>query len=161
PPSFEAELLTQIDRARPLAGRHLRGRALLEDLSARDDVGAVADAQRLPDVVVGDQHAETPPLQIRDLPLDLRDVDRIDAGEGLVEEDEGGPGDERARDLAAAPLSAREGLALRIRDLLQSELLEELLAPREPLLLGERQPFEHREEVLAHRQLAKDRGLLR
>ena len=52
------------------------------------DVGAVGDAQRLADVVVGDEDADAAVPQVKDDLLDVGDGDRIDAGERLVEQDE-------------------------------------------------------------------------
>src|SRR5687768_18530836 len=54
-----------------------------------DDQGAVADLQRLGDVVVGDQHALAELfLQSQDLALQVFDGDRINGAERLVEQDQ-------------------------------------------------------------------------
>ena len=55
-----------------------------------DDVGAVADAQRFADVVVGDEHADAPVLQQVDDALDLDDGDGVDAGKEFIQQDETG-----------------------------------------------------------------------
>ncbi len=55
---------------------------------------------------------------------DVADGDRVDAGERLVEQHEGGVGGKRAGDLDAAPLAARER-ALRARSL--SRVMREFL----------------------------------
>ena len=52
------------------------------------DVGAVGNAQRLTDVVVGNQHADATLLEVKDDRLNVSHGNRIDAGKGLVEQDE-------------------------------------------------------------------------
>ena len=64
----------------------------------------VADAERFAHVVVGDEHADAAVLEEPDDLLDVEDRDRVDAGEGLVEQDEGGVGRERPGDLDAPSL---------------------------------------------------------
>src|SRR4030095_5740014 len=96
--------------------------------------GAPADSQRFPYVMVGDQDADA---AVREVPGDALDVvhrQRADAREGLIEQEEGGVRRERARDLDAAPLAAREAHAevvaqVRHVQLLQ-QALERLLAAR-------------------------------
>ena len=65
-------------------------------------------------VVVGDQNPDAALAQLGDDRLDVEHGDRIDAGEGLVEQHEGRRGDQRAADLDAAPLAAgqRVGVVL-------------------------------------------------
>src|SRR4030095_2425418 len=66
----------------------LRRRALRQHMAVADDVGMVADAQRLAHVVIGDQHADAALLEKTDDPLDLDHGDRVDARERLVQQDE-------------------------------------------------------------------------
>ena len=84
------------------------GRAFLQHPAVVDDVGAIDDVERLAHVVVGDQHADAAILQMAHQLADVVDGDRIDAGEGLVEQNVGRMGRERAGDLDAAPLAARQ-----------------------------------------------------
>jgi lipopolysaccharide export system ATP-binding protein len=72
--------------------------------------------------------------------LDVADGDRVDAGEGLVEQDEGGLARQRARDLAAPPLAAKPQLML----------LDEPFAGVDPISVGEIQ------RIIQH---LKDRGI--
>ena len=102
------------------------------------DVGAVGDAQRLAHVVVGDEDADAPVLQVKDDLLDVGDRDRIDAGERLVEQDELRRDDERARDLGAPPLAARQRVGRRLRQRRQVQLGEQLAQPRPPRRAVER-----------------------
>ena len=64
-------------------------------------------------------------LQVEDDALDFEHLDRVDAGERLVEQQEARLDDQRARDLDAAPLAAREHVALVVADLVEAELLDQ------------------------------------
>jgi hypothetical protein len=68
----------------------------------------VADAQRFAHVVVGDQHADAARLEEGDDALDLDHRDRVDAGKRLVQQDEARLRGQRAGDLDAAALAARQ-----------------------------------------------------
>ena len=63
-------------------------RSAPEDHPIVNDIRPVGNPQRLPDVVVGDEDADPAGFEVKDDFLDVRDGDRIDAGKGLVEEDE-------------------------------------------------------------------------
>src|SRR4249920_196214 len=84
----EPEMLSEIDLPYGLIINNLARSARGKDAPVADDVGAVADAERLAHVVVGDEHADAALLEEADDPLDLDHRDRVDAGERLVEEDE-------------------------------------------------------------------------
>ena len=110
-----------VRRGRPCARRRCRRsarRALGQHAAVADDVGVVADAQRLAHVVVGDQHADAARLEEADDALDLDHRDRVDAGERLVEQDEARLRGQRARDLDAPPLAARQRRRRRVAQLL-------------------------------------------
>ena len=82
-----------------------------------DDVGAVDDVERLAHIVIGDQHADAAILQMLHQVADVVDGDRIDAGERLVQQDVGRMRRQRARDLDAAALAARQRDRRRVRDM--------------------------------------------
>jgi hypothetical protein len=130
------------------------------DLSAVEDVRAVDDGKRLAHGVVGDEDAQPFRTQEADDLLDVRNRDRVDAGEGLVEQEKRGVGRDRARDLYPAALPAGERLGPRLRERLQTELREE---PRQPafLLVGRHAAlFPDEAQVISHRKPAEDRRLL-
>jgi hypothetical protein len=104
----EAEILAEIDAAHALVGDDLARAPLRQHAAGMDDVGAVDEAERLAHVVVGDQHADAAAGQVLHEVLDVAHRDRVDAGEGLVEQHEGGLARQRPGDLAAPPLAARE-----------------------------------------------------
>ena len=58
--------------------------------------------------MVGDQHADAAIGEMADKILNVANRDRIDAGEGFVEQHIIGPGRQRACDLDAAPLATRQ-----------------------------------------------------
>src|SRR5437667_6744399 len=60
---LQRELFAEVDLARSLVGCQLLGGARHENLAAVEDVRAVGDRERLPDVVVGDQDADALLLQ--------------------------------------------------------------------------------------------------
>src|SRR5688572_2162247 len=103
---LHAEVLAQIYSANTVIIDNLFGMARSEHRAFVDDVGAVADAERFPHVMVRNEHADAALLQEPNDALDVEHRDRVDAGERLVEQDEGRPRGERARDLQAAALAA-------------------------------------------------------
>src|SRR6195256_6886674 len=77
-----------------------------EHQSVVDDVGVVANPQRFPHVVVRDENADAAFLEKADDFLNVEYRDRIDAREGLIEQDEGRARREGSGDLDAAGPSA-------------------------------------------------------
>ena len=129
-------------------GDDFRGSAVGQNLAGVDDIGTVDQAERLADIVVGDENADAARGQLAHQILDIRDGDRIDAGERLVEEHEIGVAGQRAGDLEPAPLAARQrnrgGLA-QMRDVeffqeLVETLSRSLLALDESLSEGRDEP---------------------
>ena len=105
---FKAEPLAKVDpphvlvlndRGRLAAGQHV---------PLADDAGAVADTQRLAHIVIGDEYADAAVAQEGDDGLDVDDGDRVDAGEGLVEQHEARLGGQRTGDLDAPAFATRE-----------------------------------------------------
>ena len=64
------------------------GRPFGQDMAAVDDIGAVDQSERFAHVVIGDQNADAATLEMAHEVLDVADRDRVDAGEGLVEQHE-------------------------------------------------------------------------
>src|SRR5688572_1641806 len=106
--ALEAEVLAQIDLSYAFIINDLLRLAVGEHAAVIDDVGAVADAESFPHIVIGDQYADAARLEKADDLLDVQHDDRIDPRERLVEQDEARLGRERARDLHAPPLAAGE-----------------------------------------------------
>ena len=76
---LEAEVLPEIHLSDGLIIDDLLGLPEGEHRALIDDVGVVADAQRLAHVVVRDEHADAPVLEEADDLLDVENRDRIDA----------------------------------------------------------------------------------
>ena len=126
-----------------------------------DDVGAIDQSERLADIVVGDQHADPAAGEVPDQLLNVGNGDRVDAGEGFVEQHEVGTAGQRPGDLQPAALATRQGDGGRLAQVADVEFLEqrvEFAFALLPVLLDD---LEHRADVGFHRQPAKDRRFLR
>ncbi|KAK4044954.1 hypothetical protein OUZ56_032360 [Daphnia magna] len=94
-------------RNQRIGAKFFRGSAH-RDGAVEQQEGAVADRQRLVDVVVGQEHAG-PGARRRDAQgRELGRPDGIDAGEGLVADDEARTSREGAREFKTPPLAPRE-----------------------------------------------------
>src|SRR3989344_1396184 len=100
-----AEVLAEVDLADVGVLDDLGRATFGQHPALADDVGAVADAQRLAHVVIGDEHTDAAGLEEADDALDLDDRDRVDPGEGLVKQDEARLRGQGAGDLDAAALA--------------------------------------------------------
>ena len=157
----ELEVLAEVFLADFGVVGQLLGGAAFQDGAFVEEVGAVGDGQGLVDVVVGDDHADVHRLEFGDDMLDVLDGDRVDAGEGFVEEDEFRVDGQGAGDFAAAALTAGELDALVLADFLETELVDQRLEPVEAVFLVEAGHFHDREDVVLHAHRAEDRGFLR
>ena len=88
------------------------------------------------------------------------DGDGIDAGEGLIEEDEGGVGDERAGDFELAAFAAGEGHGFLVAGFGEAELVHEAEGFLFALGGGAAGGFEDGEEVLLDGEALEDAGFL-
>ena len=111
--------------------------------------------------MVGDDDADILVFERGDDRLDVLHGDRVDAGEGFVEQDERRIDRHGAGDLRAAALAARKLDAHAFAHLLQAELLDERLDALGLILLRETGHFEYGADVVLDAQPAEDRSLLR
>src|SRR5207302_10986012 len=151
----------EVNTAHAVIINNLLGMPRGEHRAFVDDVGAVADAEGLAHVMIGDQHADRAFLEEPDDALNVEHGDRVDAGERLVEQDEGRLGGEGARDLEAAALAARKrdrSMRAQMRDV---EVLEQLDQARLDLAWLESLQFEDGLHVFLHRETPEHRILLR
>src|SRR6516162_5384200 len=100
-PALKPEFLAEVEPAHIGAIDHLVRPPLEEHLTGVDDVGTVDQAERLADVVIGDEDADAEAGEVADEGLDVADGNRVDAGKGLIEKHEGRSAGERAGDFAA------------------------------------------------------------
>src|SRR5260221_292483 len=103
---LEAEFLAKVKTAYIRIVDDLVRTALCQDFSGIDDIGAIGQAERFTHIVVGDQDADAAIGEMADQILNVADGDRIDAGEGLVEQHVIRTRRQRARDFDAATLAA-------------------------------------------------------
>ena len=104
--SLQRKSLAEVNPAHTLMRDDVPGGALHHHLAVMHDVGAVDDLKRFAHIVLGDEHADAAILEVLDQVADFGDGDRVDAGQRLVQQDVGGVGGQRARDLAAPPFAA-------------------------------------------------------
>ena len=90
----QAEVSPQINPPHLFIGRKPSRGPGLEDGASVHDVGTIGDAQCFAHVVIGDEHADAAIPQMKNDLLDVGDRDGIDAGKGLVQEQQLGTGDE-------------------------------------------------------------------
>ncbi len=125
------------------------------------DIGAVHQAERLAHIVVGDQDADTPRGEVAHQFLDVADGDRVDAGEGLVQQHEGRARGDGTRDFDAPPLAAGERDGGRTAHAIDVELVEQRVEIVLALLRVGLDHLEHGANIVLDIHAAEDRGLLR
>ena len=136
-----------------------------------DDVGVVANAECLAHVVVGDEHADAAIFQKRDDALDLDHSDGVDAGEGLVQQDETRLGCQGAGNLYTPALAARQRQRAGFTQVLDTQFLQQtrqaffnfVVVQRLASFraLGETLQLQHRAHVLFDIQFSENRRFLR
>src|SRR5690625_925701 len=125
-----------------------------------DDVGAFADIEGLAYVVVGDEDADAALAQMADDLLDIMHGNRVDAGEGFIEQNEGGVRRQGTGDFHAAPLAPGQAHAEVFANMREVKLLQQLLGFLLALLPRQFARLENGQQVVDDAQLAEDRGLL-
>src|SRR5690349_3697847 len=148
------EVLAQIDPAHTVIIDNLLRVARGEDGSLIDDVGAVADAERLANVMVRYEHADAALLQEPNDALDVEHRDRIDAGERLIQQDERRLRAERAGDFQSAPLATGERERRVLAQVGDVQVFQELRETRFNLLARHALQLEDRLHVLFDGQAA-------
>src|SRR5437667_3264652 len=159
--SNQRKTLAEVNAADFGVVAELLGRASAEDAAIINDVGAIGDGKSFAHVMVGHEHADAGILQVKNNLLKIEHSDGIDAGKRLVEQNERGPDAKRAGDLHPATLAAGERITAIAANVAQAELLDKPLHALAALMPGNRLRLEDCKNVFFHRQLAKDRGLLR
>src|SRR5262245_15832649 len=145
---LQPEVLAEVDLAHGRILGDLGRRTFADDAPVLDDVGAVADVERLADVVIRDHDPDPTLAQLPDDLLDVDHGDRVDAGERLVQQHEARVEHERAGDLDAPSLAAGEGGALLLALGHQVELAEQRLHALFSLAAAQRQRLQDRQDVL-------------
>src|SRR5699024_701916 len=94
-------------------------------MSFAENIGAVADAERFPDVVIGNEHADAASGQMTDDALDIEYRNRIDPGEGLIQQDEARVGGQGAGDLSPPRLATGQTDAAGVAQVADVELFQQ------------------------------------
>ena len=131
-----------------------------------DDESVVANAQRLTHVVVGDEHANAALFEEADDALNLDHGNRVDTGEGLVEQNKARLGSQRTRDFDAAALTTGQRQRRRLPQVLNTQLLQQagqtvfnfFAAQRLAMLIFLQ--LQHGSDIVFHAEFAKNRGFL-
>src|SRR6266540_972049 len=85
---IQSEVSPQINPTDLIIGRQAVWGPALEDAPRVHDIRPVGDAQRLANVVVGDEDTNPAGFQVKDDFLDVGDSDWVDAGKRFIEQDE-------------------------------------------------------------------------
>ena len=139
----------------PTERLELAARALGDDLAVVDDRDAVGELVGLVEVLRGEQHGRAlGDEHAHDLPH-LVAAARIEAGRGLVEEQQLGGHDDAGGDVEPAAHAAGVGLDQPVGRVGEAERVEQLVGPRlgRPRREAEQPAEQH--EVLAPAQLAR------
>ena len=146
---------------RPTSAFSASGRALGDDPALVDDADAVGEDVGLLEVLRGQHHGDAVlARQARDLFPEVGAALGIEAGRGLVEEEDAGRVHERKREVEAALHAAGVAAHLAVRGVGQADALEQLGAAADALALGQAVQRGLEAQVLATRQQRVERGLL-
>ena len=148
------------DDVRPDLGLELVRRAAGDDHAAVDDREPVAEAVGLLEVVRRQEQRHALGLQPPQLVPERRARGRIDAGRGLVEEQQPRPVHEPAGQVDAPAHAARVGPHLPVGGLLEAEQHEQLVGARARLRAREAIQAAHHVQVLAAGGVARESRLL-
>ena len=133
----EDEIVTQVLVAdRGILGKFLTG-ALEQNLSFKQQVGSVGNAQCFGRIMVGNKDANVLTLEAIDNALDVFHGNGVNAGKRLIKHDETRVDREATGNLGAAALTTRQTVTQILAHLLKVELADELL--QTVLLLGWRE----------------------
>src|SRR5262245_36238416 len=132
-----------------------------QHLAGMHDVGAVDQAKRLADIVVGDKHADAAPGEVAYELLDVGDSDGVNAGERLVEQHILRLAGERASDLEPSPLAAGKRDGGRLAQMGDVKLVEQLVERALSLLAVLLDNLEHAANVALDGEAPEDRRFLR
>src|SRR5205823_3692120 len=132
-----------------------------QDAPFFDDLPAIANAERFPHVVIGNQHANAAFLEEADDLLNVEDGDRIDAGERLVEQNEARPCGKRTGDLDPSSLAAGQRDGRRFGEMRDRQILEQRVEAIRQRVVVEILELENRADVLRNGELAENGRFLR
>ena len=107
--STHAEVLAKVDAPHHFIADDFVGSAALEDSAIVQNIGTIDNFECFPHVMVGDQNADSPRLQIVDKVADFADGNRINPGKGLVQQQIFGIRGQTACDFHPTPFATGKG----------------------------------------------------
>src|ERR1700730_2010231 len=108
----QSEIGPEVDPLDLLIGGQTCRSAAAENHAIVDDIGPICNSERLAHIVIGHQDADPAILKMEDYFLYLGDRYRVDSRERLVQQHNLGLVDQRARNLHAPALAARQRISL-------------------------------------------------
>jgi hypothetical protein len=105
--ALHPKILAQIKASHVRVRNDFVWRPFGQNVAAVNDVGPIDQPEGFPNIVIGNQNADTSPLEVTHEILDVADRDGVDARERLVEEHERRFAGERAGYFAPPSLAAR------------------------------------------------------
>src|SRR6185295_3038069 len=126
-----------------------------------EDIGSIDQLQGFTDIVIGDQNTNTAILEVGHESSYFSDCDRIDPGEGLIEQYKVRSRGQCPRDLNPAPLAAGKRRGRSFPQMGDCELLEQGFEIAFAALACRLDQFEHGANVLLDGQAAENGGFLR
>ena len=126
-----------------------------------DDERYIRHAERLADVVVGDDNADPVAAQLAEDALEFDDLLGIDAGKRLVKQQEAGCQHQRASDFDPTPLASGQLVSVVVSHPVQPETADQVVESLATFRRQQGQRLQDRHDVLVHRQLAEYGRLLR
>src|SRR5208283_4452036 len=107
--------------------------------------------------MIRNQHTDTTRLQIEDIFLQVEYRNGINSGKGLIQQNEIRRDAQAACDLHPAPLAPRKRITPVLPNHSETQLLDQSLHSLAALVPRNILGFEHSQDVVLDRQLAKDR----
>src|SRR5258706_2142977 len=161
PRRLQAEMLSKIDFPHALIINDFVRFAVSQYRAVVDYIGAVANAERLAYVVVGNQHPDFPRLEKPDDFLDIKHRNRVDSGKWLVEQNETWLGRQRARDFDPPPLAARQADRRIVAQMADVQVVQQIVKlKRDPGRVVVMQ-LQHGAHVFGYCQTPENGGFLR
>src|SRR5271165_2418519 len=154
-------MISQIDPAHFGIAAEVNWRPGGKYFAVLNNVSAIGYVQGLAYLVIGDQHADSLAAQIGNNFLNVHHGQRIDSRKRLVQQNEGGLKNQRARNLQAPPLASRQRISPIGSNRFQLHLRQQLLQPVALLFRSQGQRFQNRNQILFNRKLPEYRRFLR
>src|SRR5436189_6044894 len=136
-------------------------RTRAENAPFSHDVGPIRNTQRLTNIMVSDEDANTTITQVNYYILNIIHGLWIDAGERFVKQNVLRLSGQSPGYFSPASLATRQRVAARVSDMGTAKLFQQFFQTRQSFTTPQPHSFKHSQDVLRRGHLAKDRRLLR